>query len=428
MKCYPLFTFLVICVAFTQTSAQIPSTDIVIGKVYQLPSDLLEETVTLQISTPNNYDKTEDRYPVLYVLDGQWFFPHALSIRTDFTQRNGPKMAPEFIIVGITTNNSKRWEWAKENATIFLSYFENELLPFVDKNYRTSEERILFGWETTAGFVVKSLSQKPELFSAYLAASPAPLYGSYFRNLESEYLEFKTFLENTVDIDKFLFIGEGESDFPVQYGTAALTSLLADNAPKNLKWHHEIMTGLTHQMCAYKTLQAGLQEYYHYYHFLTFNNKSEFERLGGLIYMDDFYEARRIKLAIENDDKSKHATRRNLTFVAILENDYEWFDFLFTIFEKEGLMEKSFAPHLNDYAEFYLKHKNPNKASEIISFVINKYPENAQAYNILGDINLSINNPKEAKSNYNKAVEVGSKNDDWRMSEYKSDLINSTKK
>jgi tetratricopeptide (TPR) repeat protein len=92
------------------------------------------------------------------------------------------------------------------------------------------------------------------------------------------------------------------------------------------------------------------------------------------------------------------------------------------------LIEKSFAPHLNDYAQFYLKHKNANKASELISFVINKYPDNAQAFNILGDINLTLNNTKEAKKYYEKAIEIGSRNDDWRISEYKSDLINSAGK
>jgi hypothetical protein len=231
-------------------------------------------------------------------------------------------IAPEFIIVGIITDNTKRWERVRENAAVFLNSLESEMLPFVNKKNRTTEERILYGRETTAGFVIKSLSQKPALFSAYIAASPAPLYGSYFRNLESEYLEFENFLENSKELDKYLFIGEGESDYPVQYGTETLAVLLAKKAPEKLKWGHKIMIGLTHQMCAYKTLQEGLQEYYEYYHFLTFNSKSEFEHLGGLEYMDKFYKARQVKLAIENDDDSKHATRRNLTFVAMSENDY----------------------------------------------------------------------------------------------------------
>jgi tetratricopeptide (TPR) repeat protein len=331
-------------------------------------------------------------------------------------------VTPEFIVVGITTDNDKRWEWAREKTADFLNFIEKELLPFVDNTYRTSNERLLFGWETTGGFVIKALSLRPELFDAYLAASPAPLYGTYFQNLEKEHLEFEQFLENPLNQDKYLFIGEGEADYPVQYGTASLVTLLTEKASDKLHWKHKIMKGESHQMCAYTTLQQGLKAYYYYYDFLTYRNKTEFLKLGGMEYINTFYEKRSVTLGIEDDSKFKHATRRDLTFLAISEDDYEWFDSLVTIFKKDSLLEKSFTPHLNDYAQFYLKHNNPDKALEIISFVIESYPDNAQSFNSLGDIYLHVNNMKEAKKYYQKAVETGSKDDDWRITEYRRDL------
>jgi predicted alpha/beta superfamily hydrolase len=428
MKYSSLSISFAFCIAFSQSHSQVSSADIIIGKAYQLPSELLGENVTVQISVPNSYSDVPDKYPVLYILDGQWFFPHALSIRSDYTQRNGSRTTPEFIVVGITTDNSKRWEWAMEKTAQFLTFLEKELLPFVDANYRTSKDRLLFGWETTGGLVIKTLRVKPDLFDAYLAASPAPLYGTYFPNLESEHLAFAHFLENCPDLDKYLFIGEGEADYPVQYGTASLITLLNEKASGKLRWQHEIMKGVSHQMSAYNTLQQGLRAYYHHYNYLTYNNKAEFIALGGLEYMDTFYKERSDKSGIEDDSNFKHATRRNLSFVAISEDDYEWFDSMLTTFKGDSLFEKSFAPHLNDYAQFYLKHKNPDKALELISYVIRKYPDNAQGFNSLGDLNVALNKLKEAQQSYQKAVDLGIKNNDWRLPEYKSDLTKSANK
>ncbi|ULC60480.1 tetratricopeptide repeat protein [Flaviramulus sp. BrNp1-15] len=419
MKINIKYYLLILLISISKLFAQTVPTDIIMGKAYEIQSDYLENTsLNIQVSTPENYNNTEDLYPVLYILDGQWFFPHALSIRADFTQRNGPMHTPEFIVVGITTSNDNRWDWGRENASLFLKTIEFNIIKFIDDNYRTSDERILFGWETTGGFVIQTLSQNPKLFSAYIAASPAPLYGDYFKNLENEYLSLKTFLKNNVELNTFLFIGEGEVDYPVFYGTKTLKRLLNDEAPKGLNWHHKVINESTHEMCAYRTLQDGLKEYYRYFHYLTFNSKAEFERLGALNYIEKFYEKRQTQLSLTNDDESKHATRRNITFVAISENEYKWFDSLFTIFENDGFLEKSFAPHLIDYAQFYLKHKNPEQAKKILSFAIGKYPDNAQVLNALGDLYSLRGEINDAKKYYEKAIELGNKNNDWRVPEY----------
>lgn len=423
MKTILKYCLLLLLVGLGKLYAQTTPTHITYGKSYEIQSEFLENKfLQIQVSTPVGYYNSEDLYPVLYILDGQWFFPHALSVQSDFTQRNGAKHTPEFIIVGITTSNDDRWDWGREKASFFLRTLESNVITFIDKNYRTSNDRILFGWETTGGFVIKALSQKPELFSAYIAASPAPLYGEYFKNLENEHLSFKTFLNENKDLNNFLFIGEGEFDYPVFYGTNTLKNLLNEKAPNGLKWHHKVMNESTHEMCAYRTLKDGLKEYYKAYHYLTFNSKAEFEQLGGLKYVDAFYAERKTLLNISNDDDSKHSTRRNLTFVAISENDYQWFDSLFTKFENDNLLEKSFAPHLVNYAQFYLKHKNIEQAKNILSFTIDKYPDNAQARNAFGDLYALNNEIDFAKKYYEKAVEIGNKNNDWRISEYSKNL------
>ena len=59
-----------LCVAASAALAQDDDDSIVIGKKRQIESKILEESRELWISTPASYQVGEERYPVLYVLDG----------------------------------------------------------------------------------------------------------------------------------------------------------------------------------------------------------------------------------------------------------------------------------------------------------------------------------------------------------------------
>jgi len=45
-----------------------------------------------------------------------------------------------------------------------MSFLEKELLPHIDEKYRTSEKRMLFGWEYAGGFLIESLFKNPSLY------------------------------------------------------------------------------------------------------------------------------------------------------------------------------------------------------------------------------------------------------------------------
>src|ERR1017187_8622283 len=53
--------------------AQSQGSPVVIGETVQLQSNILKESRSLLISKPAGYDNGTDRYPVLYLLDGE---PH----------------------------------------------------------------------------------------------------------------------------------------------------------------------------------------------------------------------------------------------------------------------------------------------------------------------------------------------------------------
>jgi hypothetical protein len=73
----PILRSLFAACLFTQLGIAVPAqTPIIIGESVQLESKTLGELRSLLVSKPASYDKGDDRYPVLYVLDGQTHFSY----------------------------------------------------------------------------------------------------------------------------------------------------------------------------------------------------------------------------------------------------------------------------------------------------------------------------------------------------------------
>ena len=94
---------------------------------------------------------------------------------------------PEIIVVGLPSSRENR---ARDytppymrtdgeanapagQADRFLRFVETEVMPHVDRRYRTTATRMLAGNSRGGLFVVYSLLERPELFSARFAFSPA---------------------------------------------------------------------------------------------------------------------------------------------------------------------------------------------------------------------------------------------------------------
>lgn len=58
-------------------------------------------------------------------------------------------------------------------ADRFLDFLEKELIPHIDRNYRTYPHRIIAGWSFGGLLATHALIHRPEIFDAYLAISPS---------------------------------------------------------------------------------------------------------------------------------------------------------------------------------------------------------------------------------------------------------------
>jgi predicted alpha/beta superfamily hydrolase len=145
---------------------------------------------------PDSYTKEASRrFPVVYVTDGQLVFPLVSSIYRAMWLGND---LPELIIVGVDSKQIDTWsalrfvnltptrsmkreaELAKllsgvhtgEGPT-FLRVLIDEVLPDIDRRYRTSDDRTLTGFSVGGLFGAYTLFQAPNTLRRMILGSPA---------------------------------------------------------------------------------------------------------------------------------------------------------------------------------------------------------------------------------------------------------------
>ncbi len=144
------------------------------SRVVRIPSRVLGETRVLHISTPPNYTLARQRYPVVVLLDGQArpFFELTTAVTSyDLTGDVHDFAMPAQIVVAI--EQSDRGVDLNSNDAQFTRFLLDELLPYVDREYRTLPFRTLIGHSLGGRFALLSLCRAPDAFAATIAVSPS---------------------------------------------------------------------------------------------------------------------------------------------------------------------------------------------------------------------------------------------------------------
>jgi uncharacterized protein len=165
-----------------------------IGRVDSVWSATLKENRPYLVYTPPSYDDTTttpQRYPVLYLLDGDAHF-HSVSglIQILSTGVNGTYAIPEMILVAIPNTDRMRDMTPSKVETglngkpqpayrstggmsNFLSFVKSELIPHIDERYRTTSYRVFVGHSLGGITAINALYTIPETFNAYVAIDPS---------------------------------------------------------------------------------------------------------------------------------------------------------------------------------------------------------------------------------------------------------------
>jgi uncharacterized protein len=201
--------FFSLCLVFVNTSvAQVVS----FGESYRIHSSQVNEEREYKVYLPDSYKWARDkRYPVLYLLDGDSHFFHTAAA-VDFLSGQGE--IPEMIVVAIASKVRVRdftqTDWSSHwvgggGADKFRAFLSKELIPEIDRTYRTQDFRVLFGHSAAGQFALYCLTSDPNLFQAYFALSPSLDWDDELplRSLESYFSSAQT-------LKTFVYVGRGD--------------------------------------------------------------------------------------------------------------------------------------------------------------------------------------------------------------------------
>jgi predicted alpha/beta superfamily hydrolase len=162
--------------------------------VYDIPSKINGQTYRLVVSTPP-LPAPPNGYPVLYVLDGHWYYDDFARAALKAIDR---RETVPFIVVGVTYPVDSQTEiisrrnydltlplpgpypfpGRRGGADVFLQFLDQEVKPFVAAHYKVdASNQVLFGHSYAGLTALHELFRNPGAFSAYIVSSPAIWWG-----------------------------------------------------------------------------------------------------------------------------------------------------------------------------------------------------------------------------------------------------------
>jgi predicted alpha/beta superfamily hydrolase len=251
----------------SQAVAQESGEAVVIGKKFEIHSEILHESRPVLIAQPESSD--DGPYPVLYLLDGDWHFHHASGI-VSFLAECG-RIPPMLVVAVPSTNRS--WELSpptraeldvrfvpeRGGADTFLRFFTDELIPYVEKNLPARPYRILVGHSLGGTFAVHALVTRPEVFNAYILIDPSLQW-----NNGALLSGTKALFENTkeLNVDLYLTAAGDNSAGDIQ----RFARVLEEQAPKGLRWNFKTMPEETHNSIPHRSIYLGLDTIFDGWH------------------------------------------------------------------------------------------------------------------------------------------------------------------
>jgi predicted alpha/beta superfamily hydrolase len=254
MKIKIIFLTLLICI-----SVKVSSQDGYIMKKDSIQSEVLKQKRILNIYLPDGYNAKDVKFPVIYVLDADGRDQHTVPTAR-FLFVNG-KM-PKAIIVGvfnIDRNHDFLPDSSKEantggGADNFVKFFKSELIPYIDKNFKTEPFKVLVGHSFGGVFVMHALLNEPELFDAYISIDPSFWYKNKMevKSAQNEFPKNK-------DWDRCIFISGREGGGMADMGITAMEEVLKSSAPKDLNWKIVAYPDEDHGSVPFKSVYDGLR-------------------------------------------------------------------------------------------------------------------------------------------------------------------------
>ncbi|MBN1182425.1 MAG: hypothetical protein JXB49_09075 [Bacteroidales bacterium] len=272
---------------------------IITGEKHTIYSGIIGNEKDYWVHLPVNYNSSTNKYPVLYITDGDEHFYLASGL-TDFM--SSQYVIPEMIVVAIfhedrnhdltpthslVNLNGFESDGAKVSGggEKLLQFIEKELIPEIETNYRTGPYRILAGHSLGGLFTVYAWLNKNQLFNAFISMDPALPWDN---NLCERMLKNSTYKSPNFDNKLYMSSAHnapyGKKDkSPFRKSQDAFFKVLKEKQVGNVK--HDYFENLNHLNVPYQSLYSGLAYMFSGYYIL---DDPQFKLEES--YVKEFYE------------------------------------------------------------------------------------------------------------------------------------------
>jgi uncharacterized protein len=259
-----------------------PATGLAGSFTYSFISRINAQPYRISIALPLGYH-TEDtvHYPVLFVLDADPDLMLAALIQRNLSYGHE---VPDMIIVGIgyqvdnflssrplrmldyTTTQvpktdseltvSHHMKMVSGGAAGFLRVIRDEIIPGIEKIYKTNHDRCIYGHSLGGLFAAYVFFHQPELFTRYILSSPSLYWddGEIFR----EETKFHSESHQIPNARIFISAGSLEPD-PMIPDINRFVNQLKLSHYKNVELHENIFEGETHLSVVVYSISKGIR-------------------------------------------------------------------------------------------------------------------------------------------------------------------------
>ena len=259
-------------------------------------------------------------------------------------------------------------------ADNFLKFFETELIPQIEKEYRVQPYRILAGHSLGGLFAIHAMISKPGLFNSYVAVSPSLQWenGEALKRAEE-------FLKNQKEMKVTLFVSIGNEPGAIGDSFDKFKDLLSKTNIKGFEWQAERMDDEDHGSVVLRSHYFGLRKIYEGW--LGPRDPKSGAVIGGLKGADEHYK--------------KLSDR-----------------FGYSIPVPENL--------INQMGYQFLFDGKPEEAIAVFKTNVERYPTSANVYDSLAEAYERGGRLDLAEPLYDKARVLGQQNNDPNAATYKT--------
>ena len=367
---------------------------IVIGKTDSVQSKILGEQRKIWVHVPDRPDNSKDRYPVVYVLDGDGHFSSLVGMIQQLSS-GGNNNCPKMIVVAVHNTDRTRdltpthidadppfmdssASKTSGGGEHFIAFMEKELMPYIESNYPTAPFKIFIGHSFGGLAVMQTFTHHTHLFDAYISIDPSmwwdqqKLLKQTEKALAEKKYEGKSFylgVANTME--------EGMELKKVQDDTSAAT--------------RHIRSILAMQAAFEKNSQNGLRYRGKYYPDDTHGSVPLITEYDALRFLFDFFPTK-FGMKDYTDSTGALAARYRNHFA--------------NLSKQMGYSIKPDEMEINYMGYDFLGRKLYRTAEALFKLNMENYPEHYNVYDSYGDYLVAIGDKANAVLQYKKALAI----------------------